>query len=763
MQRFVLLMLAGILLCVDAAARQLNIGPWKNFTDMKSVVSAVYSGGSIWAATSGGVFVYDVQTGKIDKKTISDGLSSNDCGAVGVDRFSRIWLGASDGSVDVYDPASGVWLAIGSIKESNRLQKGVQSFFFRGDSMFVVCGYGISVFLLNRWEFGDTYANFGFAAQPLVRRMLLQGNRIWVATDQGVATALLSAPNLSSPASWTLYSGPGLPTSTILSLALFRDTLVVGTTSGAAFFANGSFSAIPPMNGKIIADLSPGAGQLLALSIGLGTLQLESLLSLDASPLILATNANSQGTAIVMDPVSSQLWVGTLTNGIVRYQSGQWISAMPNGPRSNLFVSLAIQQGGVLWVGTGANNGGKGFCRYDPSLPDDSQWKNFSVTDYPIMNHDDYYKVSVGANDHVWVSSWGEGVLEVAGDTIRKRVDARTAPGLAPTVVDPNHPYFSIAGGVAVDAKGTNWIVNRTAVNGRYLVQPLNDTTFSYYRNLYDPSEGTFANIVIDQNGTKWLTNSEPFIKSDRGLFYFNENLSVSGTEFSGGWGRMTISDGLPNSSVLCLAVDLNGEVWVGTDLGAVILTDPLFPRSRRAIVFPLREQSVQAIAVDAVNNKWVGTREGVFVLNPDGTQLLQQYNVFLTKGQLADNDIRSIAIDQRRGIVYIGTQKGLSSLQIAAVQTARSYSTLEFGPNPYVLPNNDPLTIGNLVASSSIKILTISGSLVAQFSAQGGGRAFWDGRDTEGRMVSSGVYLVVAFAENGNQVATGKVAVVRR
>ena len=51
----------------------------------------------------------------------------------------------------------------------------------------------------------------------------------------------------------------------------------------------------------------------------------------------------------------------------------------------------------------------------------------------------------------------------------------------------------------------------------------------------------------------------------------------------------------------------------------------------------------------------------------------------------------------------------------------------------------------------------------MAEFKAQGGGRAFWDGRDMKGEVVQSGVYFVVAFAENGNQTITGKIAVVRR
>jgi hypothetical protein len=112
---------------------------------------------------------------------------------------------------------------------------------------------------------------------------------------------------------------------------------------------------------------------------------------------------------------------------------------------------------------------------------------------------------------------------------------------------------------------------------------------------------------------------------------------------------------------------------------------------------------------------------------------------------------------------VYFGTEKGLSSLQIEAVSPRQTYSTLEVGPNPFILPNSDQLMIRNLVANSTVKILTITGKLISQFKAQGGGRAFWDGKDSQGKLVSSGVYVIVAFSENGNQVITGKVAIVRR
>jgi len=219
----------------------------------------------------------------------------------------------------------------------------------------------------------------------------------------------------------------------------------------------------------------------------------------------------------------------------------------------------------------------------------------------------------------------------------------------------------------------------------------------------------------------------------------------------------------LPDNTVLSFALDFEGNVCVGTDLGLMIISDPLFPKQRHFTSFPLREQSIQTIAVDALNNKWVGTKEGVFVMNSDATQILQQYTVTSTGGKLVDNDIRALAIDQTRGVVYMGTEKGLSSLSIEAVLPVRSSTDLTFGPNPFTLPAANSLVIGNLVAESSIKILAIDGSLVSEFRAQGGGRAFWNGRDRKGNLVGSGIYVVVAFAENGDQVATGKVAVVRK
>jgi len=224
----------------------------------------------------------------------------------------------------------------------------------------------------------------------------------------------------------------------------------------------------------------------------------------------------------------------------------------------------------------------------------------------------------------------------------------------------------------------------------------------------------------------------------------------------------LTTADGLSSDNITDLLVDEDGQVWVGTDLGLNIILNPRSPKGNIRRVFIAREQYVNDIAVDPLGNKWVGTKEGVFVLSTDGTQLLNQYSVSNTDGKLISDDVRAIAFDDRRGIVYFGTENGLSSLTTTAMAPLETFVELSLYPNPFRLPRDQLLNIDGLVRNSGIKILSIDGRLVREFASPGGRIAFWDGRDAAGTFVSSGIYLVVAISENGEEVTRGKVAVVR-
>ncbi len=753
--------MTALLLCVvmasTAEGRQGQAGQWKTYTDMKGVRAVAFASGHLYAATSGGMFMFDDATGTYTKWTNSENLSSNDLTALMVDTPGRLWVGSSTGTIDVYSPSANSWQSIEDIAGSTRPQKSIHQFLDRGDSVYVVTDFGVSVFKVSRWEFGDTYASFGFTVQPSVTSTAIFGGQIYIGTDQGLAVGSLSSPNLSSPSSWTTFGG--LPGGGVTALAVCNDTLLVGTNSGVFFFTGSSFQQVGSSAGQnVVAIVTVPNGYEYVWNSG-NSCTVGFSGGVSTAPTVVASNNALAATSLSLVTATSQVCVGT-DQGVLVWNGSTWSTRLPNGPQSNLFISLVVDEKGQLWACSGLDGHGTGFYRFDPSLPEGNRWKNFTANQYPALSTNDYYLASLGAQGRLWMSSWGRGVAEVAGDTVRRRLTSTTQPSLSATV--PTDPLWVVIGSAAVDPEGNTWVTNLTAVNGNYLAELVDDTTFKYADPTI-PCAGDFIAMAVDQNGTKWMTNSVATKQNSTGLYYYNEALTVNGTQNTGGWGQLGVPDGLPNGIVLSLAVDQDNTVWVGTELGVTIITNPLDPAHSLFSSFPLREQSIQTIAVDGLNDKWVGTKQGVFVVNSDGTQLLNQYTVLNTGGKLVDDDVRAIAIDQRRGIAYIGTQNGLSSLTIPAVGPQQAYTKLGFGPNPFTIPNPQPLMISNLVANSTIKILSVNGTVVNEFAAQGGGRAFWDGRDRRGNLVPTGIYFVVSYADNGNQVSNGKVAVVRK
>ena len=203
----------------------------------------------------------------------------------------------------------------------------------------------------------------------------------------------------------------------------------------------------------------------------------------------------------------------------------------------------------------------------------------------------------------------------------------------------------------------------------------------------------------------------------------------------------------------------------MGTDRGIAIILDPSNPLRSQAIATyrPAFGLTVNAIAVDPLNQKWVATTEGVILYSPDGTQALASYTVESTAGKLIDNNVKSIAIDPGTGTVYFGTTGGLASLSTPAVAPKAQFDKISVYPNPYFVPNGTQLTVDGLVANSSIKVLTIDGRLVREIKTPGGRIGFWDGRDEQGNVVASGVYIIAGFTQDGSQAGKGKVAVIRR
>ncbi|MEZ4984082.1 MAG: FlgD immunoglobulin-like domain containing protein [Saprospiraceae bacterium] len=128
-------------------------------------------------------------------------------------------------------------------------------------------------------------------------------------------------------------------------------------------------------------------------------------------------------------------------------------------------------------------------------------------------------------------------------------------------------------------------------------------------------------------------------------------------------------------------------------------------------------------------------------MISADGKEQLLQFDK--DNSPLPGNTVRSIAVNERTGEVFFGTEKGMVSYQSDAVAGRRINS-----PNPLVFPNpvhpdyDGPITVRGFSTNAIVKITDANGKLVYETQALGG-QAVWDGRDYNGRKVQTGVYLV--------------------
>ncbi len=753
-QNFVLVY-CSVLLCMTIYTEKCfaAIGEWKNFTDMKNITAIASTANDVWCGTSGGVFRYRISDSSFQKFSNSEGLSSNNITALAIDKYGSVWIGQNSGAIDVYSPSTQTWRYVRDIILSTKVHKSIRNFFMQGDSLYISTDFGISLFSISKFEFSDTYSNLGALAQPSVGAAIFSEKKIWAITTQGIAVSKIGATNLAAPESWDTY--PSINDG--YSINEFHGKIYVGSGQGFLTFNNGVWTKINGINSAVRTLASTDT--VLYYTDGRTIFTFSTAQTIQPYS-VAAPGGISCGTL----QNSSTLFVGLIETGLgfLNPTRSQWKVVAPNGPASNYFSSIVIDENNTVWCTSGGVGGkglGKGFYSYNGK-----EWKNYNIATTPSIPSNDCFSIALGANNSKWISTWGAGLILVNSKGDVARVFNRTNAGFIGT---PENNNYIVAGTVATDRFGNPWTtVFEASVSSKAIWKMKPDSLWEPYpagANGYKAMLGT----VIDRNNTKWFVNVFPdFLPSDRlapKAVFFNESINIAGT--SDGWGTISKSDGITETAITSIVVDKDGAVWMSTTSGVTIITDPQQPLKRISKVLNpnLRDQYITCIAIDPLNNKWLGTPRGIFVLSPDGTTLLNQYTVENTNGKLVDNNVLAIAFDMKRGIAYFGTEKGLSSMEIAATASVEKYATIEVAPNPFLIPNSGSVMIRGLVDDSMVKVLTINGTLVNQFSAQGGGRAFWNGKKSNGEYVASGIYLFVVYTQNGSQVAAAKVAVIRK
>jgi hypothetical protein len=229
-------------------------------------------------------------------------------------------------------------------------------------------------------------------------------------------------------------------------------------------------------------------------------------------------------------------------------------------------------------------------------------------------------------------------------------------------------------------------------------------------------------------------------------------------------------SGNLPSNNVKSIAIDRDGQMWVGTDKGVVVFDNPTAVFSGKNFdaytpVFERRRllgnETITSIAIDGGNRKWMGTKNGIFLFSPDGTELVNNFTE--KNAPLPINEISYITAEPNTGEVYIRTTKGMVSYRGTATvgSLKQDESSVKVFPNPIRPDFEGQIGIEGLVENAFVKITDTAGNLVYETRANGG-TAIWNGKTLAGGRVETGIYLIFSANKKGEETLVSRLAVVK-
>lgn len=762
------------------ALPQARVGEWQDQLSFSQAISLVEAKGIIYCATRAGLFSYNPATAEISKWSKINGLSDLEIASLAYSPDHDVLIIAyANSNIDLLRNNS--IINIPDIKQKSMTgSKSINSILVQGDDALLSCGFGIIRLNLNRDEIASTYyIGPNGSHLEIFETAVFNSDSIYAATEKGIYKANINDPQLENYQSWKRVAGLPGATATFNHLAYHDGTLWASRLS-----SSGGADSIFSYNGQTWSRFPKYYNDIRRIRYFNGLIAVVSnyQINLMDEAGVLQHHFESYGEDF-MNPSDFLLdeqgkaWVADRDNGLL-YTTDyiKFEKVRPPGPWDRKTFDMAVADGD-LWIAGGAYDGswnniwnisgvsarlGGTWTAYNP----------MTVPELKLIR--DVVRLAVDPTDpkHVYAASWGYGVLEFKdGKYMGIHNDTNTDGAL--TSIFPGTPYIRI-GGLAFDSKNNLWVTNSSVPSPVSVLKKKDGTwkSFSYGQFLGDAFTGP---IVVTPGDVKWI-----LLPRGNGLFAFYNGKDID-DETDDKQVRMPLRVSFPPKNTIkilndiySMAVDLDGRLWLGTSSGAVVYYQPsaVFTSSDFYASQPSVNQGdslyhgllstdiVTAIAVDGANRKWFGTRNsGVFLTNPDGTEMIQNFN--MTNSPLLSNEISSIVIDQESGEVYFGTEGGVISYRGAATREDLYAGPVYAFPNPVRPGYTGLITVKGVPAESSVRITDLTGNLVFEGESLGG-QITWDGRERSGQPVVSGVYLVFAATADKSAKAVTKILIVR-
>ncbi len=715
-----------------------------------------------------------------------------------MERFSKV-NGLSDAGVAVtsYDPETkstvitydnsnidivqeGKVYNISDIKvRSIEGSKTINHIYFYDSKAYLSCGFGIVVLDLKRKEIYDTYYVGENSAKISVHNLVINDTAIFAGTDNGLLYAPKNSSALGVSATWKKVPNIGNTQSDNHNINFLlkpnaRELLVgvvlPNSTNTTIYLFDGQIWRAAFEN-EYVANLRMCDGVLLLTAYHSVNLYHADTIVKGKEFYHLSDEWNPlQNTELDIKDImleGNDLWIAHRSEGLIHYPDfrsylGKVDKYFPDGPMTNDVFSMTMSEDGKLYVAPG----GRTIQNVPRGIPanvytfDGYYWQALARNSM-LDTLKDVLNVTIDPRNpkHLMASSWWSGVIEILDNKV---VNVYTASNTDSVLIP--HPYCFRIAGVEYDVSGNLLIANSLVQNGFCYL------TYDNHWGSFDTYAKLGGNEILGMTLDKHYYYKFLWTSNNRILVLDNDGNQILLDPNKGSYDQTT--------KVNCIAQDMDGEMWIGTDKGIKVAynvaevfesDDGLTSNTEcQNIIYQengiaqylLNFENITCIMVDGGNRKWIGTeRNGIYVLSASGNEQIHHFTA--ENSPLVSNRVICMAQNGLNGEVFIGTDRGIVSYKAESTTGVEEVGKLTAYPNPLRPHHSGTIAIKGFVANSDVRITDVSGKSVAHLKSVGG-QAVWDGRNFAGEEVASGVYLIFSSANEGKQTAVGKVLIIR-